>query len=290
MDNEITIKFINPNGNTFLVGNNYPWRFQASSGLSGFSDFSADLTYDDNYSRNGGTTWHARLTKKDRTVKLVYLYPEFNDIARQQLIRFFKYNVIYKVYIKYMNREMYAEGRLYKMALSDDTKTYKPIKVTMTFAFDNPFLESADDFGKDIAEVVPKTAFPYLSRLIYGKPTGTFNFERTVEILNDGEEVAYPRIVITARDLVENPKITINGNYVRVLDVMQHGDVIEINSNVIPPTVQKNGINILGKCDRTSNFDTIYLKLGENTIKFDADNGSDEMIVSVHFRKVYTMI
>lgn len=290
MDKEITIKFVNSEGLSFVVGNEYPWRFQKTGGLSGFSDFSADLTYDDNYARNGGTTWHARLSKKDRTVKLAYLYPEYNDKARQQLIRFFRYNQIYKVFITYMGREMYAEGRLYKMALSDDTKIYKPIKVTMTFSFDNPFLASADDFGKDIAEVVPKTAFPYLSILDYGKPTGTFNFERTVEVLNDGEEVAYPRIVITARAFVENPKITINGNYVRIIDIMQRNDVIEINSNVIPPTVKKNGVNILGKCDRTSNFDTIYLNLGENTIKFDADNGSDEMIVSVHFRKVYTMI
>lgn len=290
MDNEITLRFVNPNGLEFFVGNEYPWRFQKNGGLSGFSDFSADLTYDDNYARNGGTTWHARLSKKDRTVKLIYLYPENNDIARQQFIRFFKYNLIYKVYVKYMGREMYAEGRLYKMALSDDTKTYKPIKVTMTFAFDNPFLSSADDFGKDIAEVLPKTAFPYLSKIGKGKPQGIFNFDRTVEVYNDGEEVSYPRIVITARAFVENPKILINDNYIRILDILERDDVIEINTNVIPPTVKKNGVNILGKCDRTSNFDLMYLVLGQNTIKFDADNGTDEMIVSVHFRKVYTMI
>jgi len=82
----------------------------------------------------------------------------------------------------------------------------------------------------------------------------------------------------------------INDNYIRILDILERDDVIEINTNVIPPTVKKNGVNILGKCDRTSNFDLMYLVLGQNTIKFDADNGTDEMIVSVHFRKVYTMI
>jgi hypothetical protein len=287
----IQLKFVRLlDGKTFFVGNNLDWRFQKDGGLSGFADFSANLTYDDNYARDGGTTWHSRLSKKDRTIKIVYLYQDKNVEARQSLIAFFKYNYIYKVYITYMGREMYADGRLYKMAISEDTKTYKNITCTMTFAFDNPFLKSVDDFGRDIASVTPTTAFPYLSKMVKGKPTGIFNFAKTVILNNDGDQISYPRVRITATDQVWNPTIFVNENFIRFLDILQRDDVIDIDFTVIPPTVKKNGINAIGMCDRESNFDGMYLQLGNNTIRFDADNGSDEMIVSVYFNKTYTVI
>lgn len=287
----IQLKFVRLiDGKTFFVGNNLDWRFQKNGGLSGFADFSANLTYDDNYARDGGTTWHSRLTKKDRTIKIVYLYPDKNVSARQSLIEFFKYNYLYNVYITYMGREMYAEGRLYKMAISEETKTYKNIKCTMTFSFDNPFLKSVDNFGRDIAAVTPTTAFPYLSKLVKGKPTGIFNFQKTVVLFNDGDQISYPRVRIVATDQVWNPEIWINDNFIRFLDTIERNDEIDIDFTVIPPTVKLNGQNAIGKCDRESNFDGMYLNLGNNTIRFDAENGSDEMIVSVYFNKTYTVI
>lgn len=287
----IQLKFVRLlDGKTFFVGNNLDWRFQKNGGLAGFADFSANLTYDDNYARDGGTTWHARLSKKDRTIKIVYLYPDKNVSARQALIEYFKYNYLYNVFITYMGREMYAEGRLYKMAISEETKTYKNIKCTMTFSFDNPFLKSVDDFGRDIAAVTPTTAFPYLAKLVKGKPTGIFNFQKTVVLYNDGDQISYPRVRIVATDQVWNPEIWINDNFIRFLDTIERNDEIDIDFTVIPPTVKLNGQNAIGKCDRESNFDGMYLSLGNNTIRFDAENGSDEMIVSVYFNKTYTVI
>lgn len=287
----IEVKFIRiVDGKEFVVGNNRNWRFQKRGGLSGFADFSANLTFDDNYSRDGGTTWHSRLSKKDRTLKIIYLYPDDNVSARSNLIRYFKYNYLYDIYITYMGRQLYAQGRLYKMAVSEETETYKNVKCTMTFSFDDPFLKSVDDFGRNIAAVTPTTAFPYLSKFIKGKPTGVFNFQKTVILNNDGDQVAYPKIKITALNSVWNPSIYVNDNFIKFNDTLVADDVIEIDFTKIPPTVKKNNVNAIGLCDRASNFDEMYLKLGNNSIRFDADNGSDEMIVSIHFNKTYTVI
>lgn len=277
-------------GKIFIVGNNRNWRFQKKGGLSGFSDFSADLTYDDNYARDGGTTWHSRLTQKKRTLKIVYLYPDDNAIERDKLTTYFKYNALYNIYITFMGRQRYAEGRLCKMAVTEETETYKCVKSTMTFAFDDPFLKSVDDFGRDIAAVTPTTAFPYLSKLVKGKPTGVFNFQKQVVLNNDGDQISYPRVKITMLDNVWNPIIYVNDNFIRFIDTLVRDDVIEIDFTKIPPTVRKNGLNAIGLCDRESNFDEMYLKLGNNVVRFDADNGSDEMIVSIYFNKTYTII
>jgi phage-related protein len=109
-------------------------------------------------------------------------------------------------------------------------------------------------------------------------------------LFNDGDQISYPRVRIVATDQVWNPEIWINDNFIRFLDTIERNDEIDIDFTVIPPTVKLNGQNAIGKCDRESNFDGMYLNLGNNTIRFDAENGSDEMIVSVYFNKTYTVI
>ena len=60
---------------------------------------------------------------------------------------------------------------------------------------------------------------------------------------NDGDVDTYCKAVISANGEVTNPKITINDNYVRIIDTMQENDIIIIDFTQNPPTVKKNGIN-----------------------------------------------
>ena len=100
----------------------------------------------------------------------------------------------------------------------------------------------------------------------------------------------YCKAVFTAKGTVVNPKLTVNGNYVRVIDTMQLGDVIIIDFVKNPPTVQKNGANYIGHCDRTSAFDDMALVVGDSEISFDADTGSNLLDVSIYYNKLYGAI
>ena len=95
-------------------------------------------------------------------------------------------------------------------------------------------------------------------------------------------------MVITANGPVTNPKIMINGHFVRVLDEMVDGDVIIMDFAANPPTIRKNGINIVGRSDRTSEFDQMGLPIGESTLQYDADNGTNVLGVSVYYNKLYS--
>lgn len=290
MESNVLIKIVNSKGSIVEVGPTRDWRFQKGSGLSGFSDFSADLTTSENSSRDGGSIDHRRLPSKDRTLKIINVYPSENPVERKRFKSFFKYGEKYKVIASYMDSTRWSEGELYRCQLSENTQTDMPMRAILTFKFANPYWLSMDDFGKNIAQVSPGAGFPWISPISVGTAIGVFDFSHEVVLNNDGDSPAYPRIVVRASGVVTNPVVKINDGFVRYIETIRESDELDINFEANPPTVRLNGQNVLGRCDRRSNFDDMILNVGENTISFDADDGSDELSVSVYFNKMYTMI
>lgn len=92
----------------------------------------------------------------------------------------------YKVYLTYMGRTRWAEGRIEKFNLSTGN-IHRRMKLTITVLFADPYLKSFEDFGKDIASVSGGAGFPYLCRVNVGQPTGIFNFSQIVNLSNDGD-------------------------------------------------------------------------------------------------------
>jgi hypothetical protein len=208
------------------------------------------------------------------------------EILRDEVTAFFNPKMTYKVYLTYMGRTRWAEGRIEKFNLSTGN-IHRRMKLTITVLFADPYLKSFEDFGKDIASVSGGAGFPYLCRQNVGQPTGIFNFSQIVNLSNDGDVEAYCKVVMTANGEVENPKIIINNHYVRVIDTMVEDDVIIMDFAANPPTVKKNGVNCIGKCDRTSEFDEMGLVIGDSTLSYTADNGSNNLSVSIYYNKLY---
>ena len=257
--------------------------------MDGFSDFSGIASVVENYSVDGGRTENVRLSLKDRTVGLAYTNISNNKVARDAFKVFFIYNMKYNIYVTYMGVTRWARGTLYKMWLSDEPEDYLQ-KAKITFKFDNPYWLSVDNFGKDIASVVPMAAFPYLCTAAKGVTSGRYEFDQEVEIINDGDANAYPVVTITAKGGVTNPLININGAQVKLSDSLVVGDEIVFDFESLPPTLKKNGSNALGLADRASNFDDMYFIRGRNLISYGADDGESNMSVAVKFYKKYALI
>lgn len=257
--------------------------------MDGFADFSGAVSQVENYSTDGGRIENVRLSLKDRTLGVAYTDISNNRTARNAFEVFFIYNMPYNIYVTYMGVTRWARGKFYKMKLSDSPEDYLQTAI-MTFRFENPYWLSPDDFGKDIASIIPMVAFPHLSATGIGITAGRFEFEDEVEIINDGHANTYPVIIIKATGSVTNPSITINGAVVKMIDSLVSGDIIQMNFDSVPATIKKNGVNALGLSDRTSNFDAMYFSLGKNTISFGADDGDKNMSVSVKFYKKYALI
>lgn len=291
LDKTVKIRIVRSDSKEFNIDGT-DWRIP-SDGLDGFGTYENDITTVDNAVGDGGIIASDRIAPKDRTIVAKSRNPVLNDILRRVALSFFNSKFEYKLYITYMGVTRWCEGKIYKFSLPNGNVN-RTMTMTITFLCPNPFLKSYDNFGKNIASVVGMCAFPYLCSVTDGTPKGItggrFNFAQVIVLENDGDVETFCKAVFSASGDVVNPKLTVNGNYVRVLDTMQLGDVIIIDFTKNPPTVQKNGVNYIGHCDRTSAFDDMALVVGDSEIAFDADTGSNLLDVSIYYNKLYGAI
>lgn len=293
MDNTVKIRIVRDDNREFNIdGTN--WKIP-SKGLEGFGNFENALSTVDNAVGDGGIITSTRIAQKDRTITAISRNPAINDILRKVALSFFNPKATYRIYTTYMGVTRWCEGKIYRFSLPTEN-VHRDMKMTITFLCPSPFWRSYDDFGKNIASVMPMCGFPYLcnanktSGVPQGITGGRFNFAQLITLENDGDAETFCKAVFTAKGTVVNPKLTINDNYVRVLETMNEGDVIVMDFAKNPPTVQKNGVNFIGHCDRTSAFDEMALVVGDSILSFDADTGSNLLDVSIYYNKLYSAI
>lgn len=291
MEYKVNIKIVRSDNKEFHIdGTN--WKLP-SNGLEGFGEFENDISVVDNAIGDGGITTSKRMSSKYRTITVKSVNKYLNDVLRHEANAFFNAKMTYKVYITYMGITRWAEGEIYKYSLPTEN-VHKTMTMTLIFHFPNPYLKSFEDFGKDIASVSPMIAFPYLCAVSSSVPRGItggiYNFAKRVILENDGDVETYCKAVFVAKGTVTNPSLIIKDKFVRVLDVMTEGDVIEIDFVKNPPTVKKNGVNIIGKCDRKSDFENMIIEKGDTEIQFDADDGTNLLQVSIYYNKLYAVI
>ena len=110
----------------------------------------------------------------------------------------------------------------------------------------------------------------------------------TVTVLcREGEKAYYPTITITADGAVTNPKIVKDGAFVRLIDTLAAGDTVVITTNPRSIRITKNGVNVLNKVDRASNFTAMQMQPGTNTVSYEADYGDNNLHVVIRYNKQY---
>lgn len=290
---KVIIRIIRSDSREFKINtDDSDWKIP-SDGLDGFGNYSNDVATIANVVGDGDIISSSRVGAKDRTIKFVASDNSNSEVLRSAASTFFTPKYTFKVYLTYMGVTRWCEGVIHKFNMPSNNIN-KKISVTVTFLCPSPYLRSYDDFGQDIASIAGRIAFPFLCsiddeypRIMQGITGGVFNFAQEIYLENDGDVDTYCRCVMKARGEVENPVLYINGNYVRILDTLEAGDTIEMDFAAQPPTVKKNGVNFIGHCDRTSAFDEMMLVIGDSKVSFNADNGSDQLTVSIYYNKLY---
>lgn len=207
-----------------------------------------------------------------------------NKVLRKEAISFFNPKYDFDVYVTYQGETKWITGFIDALSIPSDALRVQQ-KVSGEFLCVDPFFKSVDAFGADIAAVTPMWTFEEIDDPDWGEPFDYYNFAKSVDISNDGDVETYCRIVIRATGDVTNPKFMHNDSYIRIIDTMKSGDVIEID--IINRSITKNGENILAKIDRTSDFANMTFDVGDNTVSFDADIGDTVMSVTLFYNKLY---
>ena len=279
------LTFIRDDLKRFTLGGRYS--DTASWGItkiSGISDIEYEISTEKNAVGDGETVTSVRLPKRNIDITAKIKNGLNNGIERSKVLSFFSSNHDFTIYIERNGETRWIECLVQKVKCTDRALK-APLQLELALICPDPFFNSKDNYGKNIASVKPGFDFPYISLAGKGFNVGVYNFAKKVEIENNGDVETYFTIRIEAFGAVTNPKIMKDDAYIRLIDTLVSGDFIDID--LINNTIRKNGVNCIGKVDRTSSFSNMVMSTGDNTISFTADDGDTNMKVLIYYNLRY---
>ena len=225
------------------------------------------------------------------------------ELVRRKLIQFFNPKYPVKLTTNYMNNVRWIEGLVYSFKPANpEASMYDYQKYQLELLCPDPFWNDPDNYGKNIASITPMWTYP-LSFTAFNRNrasrlstqvAGYKSLTQEVTLKNKGDVPTGLQIrFIAKRGVVINPKIinTVSGEYIEVIHEMKMGDVITINTNSGKKgiTLLKAGetepINIFKEKDKNSVF--FGLELGDNKIKYEAEDGYTNLDVRVYYVPQY---
>ena len=259
---KVQINVVRSDGKEFLI-DNQSWKI-TSDGLDGFDFITPTITTEANAFGDGSVVQSIHIGEKDRTVKCRYQGTLLEKAVQRQFVRnFLNPKYTFKVIVDYMEEKKYCKGNLYTMSCPTEN-IYKDLTLQFTILSTQPYLLSYDDFNKNIASV---------------------EGAKEIEIDNQGDVETYCKAIFTAKGTVINPMLKKDDVYIKIIDTMNAGDVIEMDLVSKPVHITKNGQNIIGKTDRSSSFNEMLFSVGRNVISFDADNGDNLLDVVILYNE-----
>lgn len=207
-----------------------------------------------------------------------------NNSERQRAISFFNPKHSFKLYVTRDGVTRWINVKIEKFQCADENFS-KLQTAKWALLCPDPYFYSVDNYGKNIGAIAGGFHFPYINQIGSAFIVGSYAFAKQVEIENIGDVDTYAVVRIESTGTVANPKIMNNGKYIRVIDVMEKGDCIEID--LLNNTIHKNGVNCIGKVDRSSSFTGMAVHPGDNTFSFSADSGETYMNVTLYYNLKY---
>lgn len=280
MQTTVTIKLVRDDNVEFVIDGD-DWGVLSIDGAEAptYEVFSEKAAVGD-----GNIITGKRVGARELQIRACAKKPNLNDLLRSQALSFFNPKRTYRVYLFYMARSYWIDGILSAFDCANQN-VFAPQEFTALFLCPEPYWNSLDGFGKDIASETARWGFPYLDHPNRGVLVSTYNFARTVLLNYDGDVPAPFTAELQADDTVVNPKIIKDGYFVRILDTLQNGDLVQIDFK--RSTITKNGENILSKTDRSSNFTNMQMNPGANQISYEADSGDNNLHVVLRYYKKY---
>ncbi len=236
-----------------------------------------------NNNQDGAIVTYRKIEPREITIIGDIKKNDNEDINRKLLISFFtpKVDGVLKVKRNAVERKISYTVSSFRFT---NKKMNEWLQFELVLECSNPYFESIDNFGKNIASITKQFAFPLVfnPKKIMGYKTYTDN----VLLLNDGDcETGCIIKIIADKGVVSNPQISLNDKFISVRVNMLIGDELVINTNTRQKSITLNGENVIQKIDRKSSF--FYLDVGDNVMHYESDEGYQDMAVNVYFNKKY---
>lgn len=293
---EVSVLVERSDGQTFRMGTGTGWRIP-NDGLKDWNVLDHEVTTSANVLTDGSSLVSKRLGERDRTLTAVYCDRDA-DNERARAIAFFNPKFTFEAHVTYRGRTRWCGGEQIGFKATTGNAYAKP-EITWTLLCLDPYMKDEDGNESAFGDSVPMFGFPFVSHYREALEDGTkypvgfmasnLIYDGKNTIWNQGDVPTNYTIRIEAKGTLKNPTITKDGRFVRLLLTMYEGDVVEIDFNAAPPTVTKNGQNVIHYASRDSAFTKMAMQVGKNIFSFTIDNEENRSLakVQVLFHKKY---
>lgn len=282
METDVIARIVRDDG-AELVADETDWGLTS---IDGADAPGYELFTEKNGSGDGDTVTGKRVAARDLELQAAVMDTSLNDVLRRRALAFFSPKHTYQVYLTYLGTTHWLAAELAAFR-APSAQIAEPQTWSAYFLAAEPYWQSVDDFGQDIAAETPRWGFPYMDHPTRGVLVSVYNFEREVVFEYDGDAPASPAITLTADGDVTNPKIVKDGAFVRLIDTLTAGDTVVITTAPRAIGVTKNGANALNKIDRASDFTGLRLVPGTNRVRYEADYGDNRLHAVIRYNKQY---
>lgn len=227
---------------------------------------------------------------KDRHIAAEVEYVGRNkEMERRKLINFFNMHNEGELTVSYGEVKLKVEyiPQSFKSNLEN---VNKPLKFLVDLYCPDPFFKDIIETKEDVAIWQPSFEFP-LEILEDGIEMGYREPSLIVNIFNKGDVPCGMKIHFKALATVINPSLfNINTReYFKINKTMERGEVITVTTHFQSKRVilNKNGVkaNAFNWIDLNSTF--LQLDTGDNLFRYDADDGVDNLEVSIYYSPMF---
>lgn len=282
--NKLELKF-ESNGRQIEVGKGKPFRLLFIEGLESTEN---ELFINYNTMGDGSSLTSKRIKSKAIVAEIEYVGAN-KETERRKMINFFNIHKIGTLIIEYGGRK-YKQIYTPQSFKSPMENIYNPFKFLVDLYCPNPFFTNVEDIRSDIAIWQP--AFEFLLEIVEeGIEMGYREPSLIVNIFNKGTVKSGVKIQFKALATLTNPSLfNINTReYFKINKTMTAGEVIEVTTHF-----QNKRVNLINNGVTSNAFNWIdlgntFLQLdpGDNLFRYDADEGLDNLEVSIYHNPQY---
>ena len=262
---------INIGGEQIIIARDSVYRLLAG-GITGIESADLETVMSEYAAMDGGYIDAVRVPPRHISVLFAVDERKQTEELRKKLIAFFSPRKQGTLIVERANR-----SRKIRFYLSEQPEFIQDniiddrLHVRVNMICPDPYFEDVTPTTVNFMKPLPLLTFPFNSLAGVGITAGVLEITDTTTLVNNGDMPVGIICDITANGgTVTNPKITMNGQYVRVIKALAIGDTIQIDTNKGQKNIYFNGESQF-IFDRKSIF--FQLPVGENTIVISADAG-----------------
>ena len=283
------LRYVNSNNKSIELGNAAPFLILTVDGLG--SPANEIYTQKSPY-QDGVTATHSSLGPRNIVLegKIIDSNRANRQAYRNTLLSVFNPKLNGKLIIDFGNTQRQIDCKVEQAPYFSSESGQNHQDFSVSLIAPNPFWQDLTETKEEIAVWQGAWEFPW-EILEEGIELGYREPSLIVNVLNKGDVATGMRIQFKALATVVNPSLfNVNTReYFKINRTMEAGEVITVTTHFQNKRVElnKNGVisNAFNWIDLESTF--LQLEQGDNIFRYDADEGLDNLEVSIYFNPQY---